>query len=119
MNGGIFAHPSTSTFTSSRGNETLTTLSLVSGFPPVAAAIRVASSGPFAVVAAGGAALGVTGAGAALTGDVGGEGAGVATVGGAGVAGGGVSPPQAESIRARFETARTARRRTCMTLLQA
>jgi hypothetical protein len=45
MKGGILLQPSTSTFTSSRGKETFTTLSVVSGLPPVRLPIRSASSG--------------------------------------------------------------------------
>jgi hypothetical protein len=45
MKGGIFYHPSISTFTSSRGKDTFTTFSFVSGLPPVAEATRFASTG--------------------------------------------------------------------------
>src|SRR5262245_24472216 len=90
MNGGILAQPSTSTFTSSRGNDTLTTLSLVSAFPPVAAAMRAVSSGPFGAGAGVALGAGVAGAAAAVL-VAAGDAVGATAVEG-GAAAGGVSP---------------------------
>jgi hypothetical protein len=59
MNGGIFANPSTSTATSSRANETFTTFSETSGFPPVAAPMAFASSAGRCAATATGAAVDV------------------------------------------------------------
>src|SRR5207237_150652 len=112
----IFAQPSTSTFTSSRGKETLTTLSLVSGFPPVAATIRAASIGGFATALdaePATAALVVAAAAPVPGGDCAAEGSDAAAPGGGGwaeidggTAGGCAEPPQpatAESASASRE----------------
>src|SRR5690349_16633418 len=98
MKGGIF-HASIVMGTSSRGKETLTTLSVVSGFPPVAAAMRDASIAGFSVAAAG-----LAGAAAVVAGGGAGAAAGPAatvTRGGSaallGTAASGAPPPQADA----------------------